>query len=215
MRRLWKYCKTVVSFISLAVLVCPAVIRILAVGIGIGAIIAVSLCVIDDRNPFIGYVRKRGYIIVLAAITGMSQIFYLRWLPSSSIALIARMLHIPPGLFLRIVSVVICFTASYSIWVQLNFSLMCLKKVLNKSKKEETIMYYASVLLVLIAEYVSLEFSSLNTLEPIYNKKISLLLVNLWIIVLINLLILLIMQTWKKTLFLTSIVFFIWSIANY
>lgn len=211
-RNLNKMIQILGSIFSTCIILAPEIPMKIAQHMLAGTIIIAVVFWKYDKIEWRQYVHKEIFLLDSAIVTMMCNDFYNRWLPSSKVAIIAGLCHLQVKTFLVLVSLGLgAMTISFVdivIWNGKRY----ITKVLNCKKSVKNIF---SICIVLLFQYISLQYSTVQSIDGIISLGILLLIYNLLILLAINLLVLLMVQRWNITLAITSVLSCVWSIANY
>lgn len=202
------------SIFSLCLLLAPETIKMLAIYAIIGIVLSGMAITLHKKLKWTQYIHRDLFSLDLMIAMMLAYDFYTRWLPSSKIALITSLLHLSVSAFLTIIAIILCGFALSVIDIIL-WSVKRAYKNIIKEKNQARVNRYLIILFVIMMQYVSLQYSAISSLSSIVGQRIWIFLLNVLIIVTINLIVVLVVQSWKISLSITSILFCVWSVANY
>lgn len=212
---MFKLLHILISVFSLCILTTQEIISKVIIALLCGVIFSIIVFLFYDKLKWKEFIHKNLLVIDSIIIIMLAHNFYIRWLPSSKIALIANLFHLPTKVFLTCTSIILGIMAIGTVdWI-LGIIIEKIKKIALKRVSKEKAYEYFFIVFVMFLQYVSLQYSALHSLQNIFQQKITVVLFNMLIILAINLGVLLIVQRWRVALCVTSVLFCIWSIANY
>ncbi|MBE5956547.1 MAG: LTA synthase family protein [Lachnospiraceae bacterium] len=200
------------SILAVCVFITPVNISQIAIYMVCGLLLSVLIFIFYDRLQWGQSIQKKYIPIALIIILFLGHDFHFRWKASSMIAAIAGKLGLSSSSFLLIVSIVLGFMAVGTInWIISKIE-YCLRTIFRGRIESDNCFY---IIIVVMMQYLSLQFSAIQTSDYILHQNMRIVIVNMLIIFLINLITVLVLQKWKLSLCITSIFFCVWSIANY
>ena len=210
--KLLKLIHTVPSILAVCIIIAPAVISKAVLYIACGSILSMIVFYFYDKLQWGRYTKKRYFTIDILIIILLVKDFYDQWLPSSKIAFIADKVGMSVNVFLEIVAVILGIMSLGTIhWIIMKAG-SCLEKLFGERQGAyQNICIFAIVML----QYLSLQYSSTQSLEYILHQNLKIIVLNLLIVFTVNMVAVIILQKWRVTLSLTSTFFCFWSIANY
>lgn len=203
------------STMSTFVITAPTNVVGLLVYVIIGAGISVLITFMYEKLKYKTYVHKEllGFDFIVTLLLGHG--FYDKWLPSSAVAVVARYFNISVTLFIQIVALILsCFAVGFIDWVIYQFGII-LRKFSLKFSDKYIKSSYVWITCIFLLQYLSIQYSAISSLERLLKQSWLSVLINIFVVLTINILVLIFLQKWNMTLIITSIVICIWSIANY
>ncbi|MGN8963368.1 hypothetical protein [Bariatricus sp. HCP28S3_D3] len=200
------------SILSICVLITPEVFSEIVSYLACGMLLSIVVFIFYDRLQWGQYIQKKFFSIDLIIIILLAYDFHTRWIPSSMVAVIAGTWGLSSSVFLWLVAGTLGAMAIGTVnWVVSKISKFAEKIVGNK----EYLYNYFFILLIFILQYLSLQYSSLESLKMILRQDVSMVFLNILIVLAVNMVMILFLQKWRISLCVTSIIVCIWSIANY
>ena len=169
----------------------------------------------------IWYKKKKGsvrhgnifYDFVFTVI--LVQDFSIRWMSSGKIAKLADILHLSVDAFILAGAILLGCLSIYAL-----YTTRCMIQTLVVEKCEtmscgQYVVFGLRIIFLLFLQYLSVEYSFSDSLSSILQKSLPALLTNIILLLLINLFALLVFQKSRFSFTTTSVIFSLWSIANY
>ena len=206
----------ILSFLCLGVLAAPAKIGWLAVYLGIN--LGAAVCFLSFGKEHVqkmAWISKRDLVHVLMIVFVLGRELYLRWLPSSKIAALSAELHLEPGRFLPAAGAVLGIGSVFAVELVIDAGVSFFHSLCGKAKRAGFLSKAMPVLAVCFLEFLCIEYSAVSSLDDIFSKGVFTLLVNVSIVLLVNLLFSLFLPGWRPVLTVTSVLFFLWGLADY
>lgn len=211
-RNINKMIQVLGSIFSTCIILAPEIPMKIVQHMLLGIIVSAVVFWKYDKIEWRQYVHKETFLLDFTIVIMFCNAFYNRWLPSSKVAIIAGLCHLQVKTFLVLVSLGLGAMAISFVDIVIWNGKRYITKVPNGNNPVKNIL---SVCVVLLFQYISLQYSAMQTIYGIISPGILLLIYNLLILLAINLLALLIVQRWNITLAITSVLSCVWSIANY
>lgn len=141
--------------------------------------------------------------------------FYKKWLPSSQVAAIARRLGLTTRSFLMITAIILgLFSVFFFVIILSKVKVLLADKFSGFGWWSWAVKYFMIAVIVTI-QFVQLENSALYEAYVLIGRSVLITLVNIWVVLAFNLLVVIIVQSWRVTLVISSFLFFEWSIVDY
>jgi len=159
------------------------------------------------------YLRALPFAIIAARM--LMKLFYHTWLPSGQAAEIAGRFGLSIKTFLIIAAVVLGAFAAFFLTVIFSKIQSLLAARLGSRRWWDSVVKCFMILVITALQYVMLEYSAVTEVNALLGRNPLVTLVNFWVVLAFNLLVVLIAQLWRVSLIISTALLFIWSIADY
>lgn len=141
--------------------------------------------------------------------------FYHKWFPSSQVAAVAGKLGLTSQSFLLITAIILGVFSFFFFVVITTRIIVLLIDRFGTYRWWSKIVQVFMILIIVSMQYAQLERSALSEFNASISRSVFITLINICVVLAFNLLIVLIVQSWRASLIITSIILFAWSIVNY
>ena len=218
MHIVFKLLISIIGIFFTGILLIPAKGTAILVSLVCGFIISV-LFVLFHKRILLTENRGRVYRCIFPfafiAVIIMMRYFYLTWLPPSKISELARRLGLSSRMLLVITAAILGAFSAYFLSVVFARIKDLLSERFSTSRWWDSAGKYFVIIIISIVQFVQIENSALYGYNAIAGRNILIAFANIWVVLTINLLVVLIVQSWRVSLIISSSLFFIWSIADY
>ena len=160
-------------------------------------------------------VRSKLFIYDLAITVLLGQSFYLQWIPSSKIERLAEIVYLPKHVFLISLTCGIGFASLFALDAIFQLGIKTVNKWLNHTKKNDSVRKIMIILIVVLIEYYLFGVSSVYAVSRIIHIPLVAFIANYGILLCANILLFFLFRKWKRALSFSSVIVFLWSVANY
>ena len=166
-------------------------------------------------QPENAFVHKRFIILDILLVSWLMIRFYSKWGTNSFIMTLMSNMNVSLPIALGIIASVLGIIALHAIDTMfcLGESLLLLITKRIQSISEPYNLF--AVLVIVFMQNMILNYSGLQTFETLGMQSIVATVFNTMVILSVNLLFAILIRNWKVTLTLTTVIFWIWSIADY
>ena len=203
------------SFISLALLLAPTNFEGIAGFCYAGLFIAVLFIIFSKQLSLVKYHNPNNIVLEIVLIMILMEDFYLLWIVSSRVSVLAKRMQLSSECFLWIVACILGIISLIAVDMLFPLISMIFKSVLRRIPVSFSLEKHIIIVVILFLECFQLEFSVFSSLRTYLNHRFSIVVINILIVVLLNSILLVVFQSNNVVLFITSCLLTIWSLVNY
>ena len=194
-----------------------ASLKFIAVVIVAGIILSCLVYLIEKyvTHPTYHFVHAKYVILdVLIAVWFMSR-FYSKWATHSAVMTLASTINIPIIILVGVSALIIGIIGLHAIDSLLYLFDSLVMQIVRGRFGIENPYNLPAVLIIVLMQNIMLNYSALQTFESIGRQSIVATALTTVLVLAVNFLLALIIRNWKVSLIFTTILFWIWSVADF
>lgn len=202
---------------SAGILFCRASLKLVAFVLGASIFCSCIVFLLEKyvTHPKFAFVHKKYIILDILLVSWLMVRFYSRWGTDSYIMTIISKTNVPLPVMLGIIASVLGAFALHALDTLFFLSESLIIYITKRAQIINNPYNLFALLVIVFMQNLILNYSGLQTFESLGRQSIVATLFNTLVILSVNLLLTLLIRNWKISLTLTTVIFWVWSIADY